>query len=109
MGERSPQSSGPSPPPSRPTFFTNPVQESGWKLVHADVLRPPPLPLLLCATVGTGCQLIGMSCISIFFAMMGFLSPANRGESRCVVWPVCCVWVWPLTMVRLPLAAKVCV
>ena len=31
-------------------------EESGWKLVHADVLRPPPLPLLLCASIGTGMQ-----------------------------------------------------
>lgn len=54
-------------------------EESGWKLVHADVLRPPPLPLLLSSTVGTGMQLLGMSCISIFCAMIGFLSPANRG------------------------------
>jgi len=54
-------------------------EESGWKLVHADVLRPPPLPLLLCATVGTGMQLFGMGCIAIVCAMAGFLSPANRG------------------------------
>ena len=54
-------------------------EESGWKLVHADVLRPPPLPLLLSATVGTGMQLLGMGCISIACAMAGFLSPANRG------------------------------
>ena len=47
--------------------------------MHADVLRPPPLPLLLSATVGTGMQLLGMSCISIACAMAGFLSPANRG------------------------------
>jgi len=55
------------------------AEESGWKLVHADVLRPPPLPLLLCASVGTGAQLLGMSLISIVCAMLGFLSPANRG------------------------------
>jgi transmembrane 9 superfamily protein 2/4 len=55
------------------------AEESGWKLVHADVLRPPPLPLLLCASIGTGSQLLGMSLISIVCAMLGFLSPANRG------------------------------
>ncbi len=53
--------------------------ESGWKLVHGDVLRPPPLPLLLSSSVGTGMQLLGMAIISIFCAMLGFLSPANRG------------------------------
>merc|ERR1719217_1959294 len=55
------------------------AEESGWKLVHADVLRPPSLPLLLCASIGTGSQLLGMSLISIVCAMLGFLSPANRG------------------------------
>merc|ERR1719387_1097569 len=54
-------------------------EESGWKLVHADVLRPPPLPLLLCASIGTGMQILGMALISIVCAMLGFLSPANRG------------------------------
>ena len=53
--------------------------ESGWKLVHADVLRPPAMPMLLCASIGTGMQLLGMSLISIICAMLGFLSPANRG------------------------------
>ena len=55
------------------------ADESGWKLVHGDVLRPPPLPLLLSSSVGTGMQLLFMAIISIFCAMLGFLSPANRG------------------------------
>jgi len=54
-------------------------EESGWKLVHADVLRPPPHPILLCASLGTGMQLLIMGILSIMFAMLGFLSPANRG------------------------------
>merc|ERR1711998_729096 len=54
-------------------------EESGWKLVHADVFRPPPLAILLVASLGTGMQLLAMSAISIFCAMLGFLSPANRG------------------------------
>ncbi|EOD11465.1 hypothetical protein EMIHUDRAFT_470908 [Emiliania huxleyi CCMP1516] len=55
------------------------LEESGWKLVHADVLRPPPRPLLLSVSVGTGVQLLCMSFISIACALLGFLSPANRG------------------------------
>jgi len=54
-------------------------EESGWKLVHADVFRPPDQPILLCASLGTGMQLLAMTGISIFCAMLGFLSPANRG------------------------------
>jgi transmembrane 9 superfamily protein 2/4 len=56
------------------------LEESGWKLVHADVLRPPPLSTWLATTVGTGMQLLCMSFISIGCAMLGFLSPANRGS-----------------------------
>ena len=56
------------------------LEESGWKLVHADVFRPPPVPVVLCASLGTGMQLFAMSVVSIFCAMLGFLSPANRGS-----------------------------
>jgi hypothetical protein len=55
------------------------AEESGWKLVHADVFRPPPNAILLCASLGTGMQLLAMSAVSILCAMLGFLSPANRG------------------------------
>merc|ERR1740138_1175156 len=54
-------------------------EESGWKLVHADVFRPPAYPICLVASLGTGMQLLAMACIAIFCAMLGFLSPANRG------------------------------
>merc|ERR1719389_1653219 len=56
------------------------LEESGWKLVHADVLRAPANATLLATSVGTGCQLLGMSFISIACAALGFLSPANRGS-----------------------------
>ena len=55
------------------------AEESGWKLVHADVLRPPPFALLLSVSVGTGSQLMLMALLSIVCASLGFLSPANRG------------------------------
>jgi len=55
------------------------AEESGWKLVHADVLRPPNNRTVLCASLGTGVQLLGMFAVSIICAMLGFLSPANRG------------------------------
>jgi len=37
------------------------VDESGWKLVHGDVFRPPPHLHLYCALLGTGTQLVVMS------------------------------------------------
>eukprot|EP01062_Namystynia_karyoxenos_P084139 TRINITY_DN983_c0_g1_i5.p1 TRINITY_DN983_c0_g1~~TRINITY_DN983_c0_g1_i5.p1 ORF type:complete len:654 (+),score=225.88 TRINITY_DN983_c0_g1_i5:87-2048(+) len=54
-------------------------EEVGWKLVHADVFRTPKAAPALAIFVGTGVQLIGMFGLSMFFAMLGFLSPANRG------------------------------
>merc|ERR1719327_1226505 len=54
-------------------------EESGWKLVHRDVFRPPPYPAVLAATVGSGVQILGMSTVTLLFAVLGFLSPAHRG------------------------------
>jgi len=56
-------------------------EETGWKLVHADVFRPPvELPMLFCVLAGTGMQLIICAFFLVLFAAVGFLSPANRGE-----------------------------
>ena len=56
-------------------------EESGWKLVHADVFRPPSKhPMLFCVMVGTGCQLLGMALVTLFFAAVGVLAPSNRGK-----------------------------
>ncbi|KAJ1419028.1 hypothetical protein B484DRAFT_400293 [Ochromonadaceae sp. CCMP2298] len=56
-------------------------EESGWKLVHADVFRPPAeYPMLFCVFAGTGVQLVVCAFFLVFFAALGFLSPANRGS-----------------------------
>lgn len=55
------------------------AEESGWKLVHGDVFRPPLAPSWLAVYVGTGTQLLGMTIAVMIFAVLGFLSPANRG------------------------------
>ncbi len=54
-------------------------EESGWKLVHGDVFRPPRRAALLSVFVGTGVQVLGMAVITMAFAVLGFLSPSNRG------------------------------
>ncbi|XP_020222630.1 transmembrane 9 superfamily member 10 [Cajanus cajan] len=54
-------------------------EESGWKLVHGDVFRPPSNSDLLCVYVGTGVQFLGMILVTMIFAALGFLSPSNRG------------------------------
>ncbi|KIW05443.1 uncharacterized protein PV09_03332 [Verruconis gallopava] len=55
-------------------------EDSGWKLVHGDVFRPPKYPLPLSVMVGNGAQLLMMSAMTIAFALFGFLSPSNRGS-----------------------------
>jgi len=54
-------------------------EETGWKLVHGDVFRPPSAPMMLSVLVGTGVQTFSMTLVTMSFAVLGFLSPANRG------------------------------
>ncbi|PKY01018.1 hypothetical protein P168DRAFT_258773 [Aspergillus campestris IBT 28561] len=54
-------------------------EDSGWKLVHGDVFRCPQSPLLLSVLVGNGAQLFMMTGVTVVFALLGLLSPANRG------------------------------
>ncbi|KAI1259772.1 Nonaspanin [Xylariaceae sp. FL1019] len=55
-------------------------EDSGWKLVHGDVFRTPSHPLLLSVFLGNGAQLFVMAGFTICFALLGFLSPSNRGS-----------------------------
>lgn len=54
-------------------------EEFGWKLVHGDIFRPPRKGMLLSVFLGSGVQLFSMASITLVFACLGFLSPANRG------------------------------
>ncbi|RPA92870.1 hypothetical protein L873DRAFT_1817026 [Choiromyces venosus 120613-1] len=54
--------------------------DSGWKLVHGDVFRSPTNPMLLSIFLGSGAQLFFMTGATIIFALLGFLSPSNRGS-----------------------------
>ncbi|KNG50568.1 endosomal integral membrane protein [Stemphylium lycopersici] len=61
------------------------ADDSGWKLVHGDVFRPPQNPLLLSVLLGNGAQLFAMTALTIVFALLGFLSPSNRGALGTVI------------------------
>ncbi|KAK4574180.1 Transmembrane 9 super member 2 [Recurvomyces mirabilis] len=61
------------------------VEDSGWKLVHGDVFRPPKHSLALSVLVGNGAQLFSMAGCTIAFAVVGFLSPSNRGSLATVM------------------------
>ncbi|KAF8520357.1 endosomal P24A protein [Hysterangium stoloniferum] len=56
------------------------VQEDyGWKLVWGEVFRSPRNLMALSVLVGNGSQLTSMVGVTLVFALMGFLSPSNRG------------------------------
>ncbi|XP_050379311.1 transmembrane 9 superfamily member 1 [Argentina anserina] len=48
-------------------------EESGWKLVHGDVFRPPRSLVILSAVVGTGAQLALLVLLVILLAIVGML------------------------------------
>lgn len=59
------------------------AEETGWKLVHGDVFRPPAGffgPMFLSVFVGGGVQVLAMSVLVLTLALLGFLSPANQGS-----------------------------
>ncbi|KAG6861098.1 hypothetical protein C0995_004035 [Termitomyces sp. Mi166 len=70
------------------------VQEDwGWKLVHGEVFRSPQNPIVLSIMVGNGTQLCAMVVVTLgrlavfplVFALLGFLSPSNRGSLATVM------------------------
>lgn len=55
-------------------------EESGWKLVHGDVFRPPAeSPMLLSVLAGSGIQILAMTLCTMVCAVFGLTSPANTG------------------------------
>ena len=55
-------------------------EEAGWKLVSGDIFRTPQNPVGLAVRIGSGVQIIMTTLVTVFFAMIGFLSPASRGS-----------------------------
>ncbi|KAI7668719.1 multispanning membrane protein, partial [Hortaea werneckii] len=52
---------------------------SGWKLLHADVFRPPPSAHLLAPLIGSGVQLVTMALALLLLSCLGILNPSYRG------------------------------
>ncbi|GAA6007655.1 Emp70p [Rhodotorula paludigena] len=71
--------------PSSTDIADSVQDDSGWKLVHGEVFRAPKLRMWLCITVGTGAQMAAMCGVTLFFALLGFLSPSNRGALSTVM------------------------
>jgi transmembrane 9 superfamily member 2/4 len=57
-------------------------EETGWKLVHGDVFRPPECsPMLYSVLVGTGAQIGCAFFFSMICAIMKFLNPMKKGQT----------------------------
>jgi len=61
-------------------------EETGWKLVHGDVFRPPSTrPMLLSVLVGTGAH-IGSAFLTFLLAcMLRMLNPLKKGQALTAV------------------------
>lgn len=58
------------------------TEETGWKLVHGDVFRPPQFsPMVLSVVVGTGCQ-IGLAFgLAMVAAVLKMVNPIQKGQT----------------------------
>jgi len=57
----------------------DPLEETGWRLVHGEVFRPPPQVMKFTSLIGSGFQLLISSAIIVVLAALGFLSPSSQG------------------------------
>lgn len=56
--------------------------ETGWKLVHGDVFRPPSVsPMALAVLVGNGAQIGVAFLISMLAAVLKLLNPVKKGHT----------------------------
>jgi Endomembrane protein 70 len=77
--------------------------ETGWKLVHADVFRPPRYLTLFSALVGAGVHLLLMTTLLLSLALFGAFSLARRGSivAACIILYVLTSFVGGYTSARL--------
>ncbi|KAG5498546.1 hypothetical protein JKF63_02832 [Porcisia hertigi] len=54
-------------------------EDSGWRLVHGDIFRPPRGAVVLSMLVGSGMQILCMVVASLVFAVAGMISYGSRG------------------------------
>jgi len=56
--------------------------ETGWKLVHGDVFRPPSsYPMLLSIFIGTGMQIFVAVVCTLLLGLTNFLNPMQKGQA----------------------------
>mmetsp|Transcript_1496 Transcript_1496/g.2689 ORF Transcript_1496/g.2689 Transcript_1496/m.2689 type:complete len:723 (-) Transcript_1496:121-2289(-) len=61
-------------------------EETGWKLVHGDVFRPPSFsPMLLSVCVGTGVQIGAAFVLTMLCTIAKLVSPMKKGQTLTAV------------------------
>ncbi len=65
-------------------------EESGWKLVHGDVFRPPRHLELLSALLGTGVQLALLALAVILITIAGARAALCHGAGPARAFALCC-------------------
>eukprot|EP00934_Nitzschia_sp_Nitz4_P007518 Nitzschia sp. Nitz4//scaffold10_size219509//43496//45655//NITZ4_001405-RA/size219509-processed-gene-0.118-mRNA-1//-1//CDS//3329532851//7508//frame0 len=57
-------------------------EETGWKLVHGDVFRPPSThPMLFSVLVGTGAQIGAAFLATMLCSMVRLINPMHKGQT----------------------------
>ena len=57
-------------------------EETGWKLVHGDVFRPPSTyPMALAVLVGTGCQIATSILLTLIMSQTNLINPMMKGRA----------------------------
>eukprot|EP00559_Dactyliosolen_fragilissimus_P006143 CAMPEP_0184870438 /NCGR_PEP_ID=MMETSP0580-20130426/37454_1 /TAXON_ID=1118495 /ORGANISM="Dactyliosolen fragilissimus" /LENGTH=611 /DNA_ID=CAMNT_0027372495 /DNA_START=273 /DNA_END=2105 /DNA_ORIENTATION=- len=56
------------------------TEESGWKLLHGDVFRPPNHRLILSVVIGTGCQIGTSVVLNLLFFTLKLIPIMKKGQ-----------------------------
>lgn len=58
------------------------ADESGWKMVHGDVFRPPSTsPMALAVLVGSGAQIAVSVLVTLLLSQTSLINPAMKGQA----------------------------
>jgi len=57
------------------------TEETGWKLLHGDVFRPPKYPMVLSVLVGTGAQIGTAFFLTMVAAILKLVNPIRKGQT----------------------------
>lgn len=55
-------------------------EDSGWKLLHADVFKPPAIPMLLSSAIGAGTQIFVVCTCVLILALFDAFDPGHRNR-----------------------------